>query len=136
MNRIAVIGYDRTIELLKKGHVVKHLKFSGHVIRNEKNETAAKLRYDTFKRMAYTEHILVFAGKDEQRNSVYNLKADSTPTGVPNTIAMIYEDPITKQKPEGKALLISFISKVEDLEYWWVRFPDDGTRQVQRSIKF
>lgn len=40
---------------------------------------------------------------------------------------MIYQDPITQLKPEGKAVLLHKIQDFSDgLEYWKVRFVDDG----------
>lgn len=46
---------------------------------------------------------------------------------------MIYEDPITEQKEEGKAELISFEHSYYGLETWTVRFIGEQ-RHVQRSI--
>lgn len=45
-----------------------------------------------------------------------------------NQIVMIYEDPITRQKREGKAKLLRLVrADVGDgLELWEVRFVDDG----------
>jgi len=49
-------------------------------------------------------------------------------------IVMVYEDPVTEQKPEGKAELLKLIIPGTDQEYWKVRFIDDGTI-VWRWIK-
>ncbi len=46
---------------------------------------------------------------------------------------MIYQDPITEQKEEGKAELISFDSSYYELERWTVRFIGEH-QYVQRSI--
>lgn len=40
-------------------------------------------------------------------------------------IVPIYEDPYTKQKPEGKARLISLAHKDPEFERWYVRFLED-----------
>ena len=45
-------------------------------------------------------------------------------------VVMIYEDPRTKEKPEGKAKLIIRLVKARnkyDLEYWKVKFLSDRT---------
>jgi hypothetical protein len=41
-------------------------------------------------------------------------------------VVTIYEDPITQQRPEGKATLIKFHFAQWDQEYWTVRFQEDG----------
>jgi hypothetical protein len=42
-------------------------------------------------------------------------------------VVTIYQDPITKQKPEGKAKLVKQISTAEGgLERWTVQFVSDG----------
>lgn len=40
-------------------------------------------------------------------------------------IIMIYEDPITKQKPEGKAKLLKLTKAGTSTERWKVRFLSD-----------
>lgn len=53
----------------------------------------------------------------------------------PKDIVTIYEDPITQQKPEGKAQLIHKELDLGDgLEYWVVKFPEDDDT-VHRTIK-
>lgn len=52
----------------------------------------------------------------------------------------IYQDPETREKPEGKAILHALIIPAERddpdaLEYWDVVFADDPTRVVSRWIK-
>jgi len=49
-------------------------------------------------------------------------------------IVMVYEDPITEQKPEGKAKLLAFVNNFGELENWEVKFLDDGT-VTTRAIK-
>lgn len=39
---------------------------------------------------------------------------------------MIYEDPLTCEKPEGNALLIKKIKEDRNFQYWRVRFVVDG----------
>lgn len=47
----------------------------------------------------------------------------------------IFEDPITEQKPEGTAeLLEKILTEIDGLEYWRVRFLDDG-EETLRFIK-
>ena len=41
-------------------------------------------------------------------------------------IMVIYDDPITKQKPEGKAKLLKKIKSDFNQEYWKVEFLSDG----------
>ena len=52
-------------------------------------------------------------------------------------IVMIYEDPITRQKPEGKAVLLRKIADMGDsLERWAVRFEGDGADSIyERNIR-
>jgi hypothetical protein len=52
-------------------------------------------------------------------------------------VVMIYEDPITEQKPEGKAELLKKVGGDEEVEQWIVRFLDDDlkTCQTLRLIK-
>ncbi len=51
-------------------------------------------------------------------------------------IRMIFEDPLTCEKEEGKAKLIAGPAKMStsQMEYWLVRFLSDGY-QVRRWIK-
>jgi len=50
-------------------------------------------------------------------------------------IVMIYEDPITEQKPEGKAKLLKLIlGSTYELETWQVKFLNDGV-VTARHIK-
>ena len=50
-------------------------------------------------------------------------------------IVTIYKDPITKQKPEGKARLVKFVSRFEDEEHWMVSFLDEeGSETYYRII--
>jgi len=50
---------------------------------------------------------------------------------------MIYEDPMTEKKPEGKATLLSQIKEVTvpGLEYWKVCFKGDDGGVYKRFIK-
>lgn len=44
-------------------------------------------------------------------------------------IVMVYEDPLTKKKPEGKATLLKCLKSKgwqDQLEYWKVKFLSDG----------
>lgn len=41
-------------------------------------------------------------------------------------IIMIYQDPITQQKPEGEAKLLKLEKDDPDQQYWKVRFLSDG----------
>jgi hypothetical protein len=52
-------------------------------------------------------------------------------------IVTIYIDPLTKQKAEGQAQLIRFISEAHDMEFWKVKFlgGEDGDPIVHRFIK-
>lgn len=46
-----------------------------------------------------------------------------------NDIVTVYEDPITKKKPEGKAKLLRCLQAKgwqDKLQYWKVRFLSDG----------
>lgn len=50
---------------------------------------------------------------------------------------MIYHDPITKKKPEGKATLRSKVSEDISSEYWKVRFVADGfftNRWIEKEV--
>lgn len=49
-------------------------------------------------------------------------------------IVMVYEDPITEQKPESKVKLLKLITSDGYLEHWEVKFLDDGM-VTQRNIK-
>lgn len=50
-------------------------------------------------------------------------------------IVTIYEDPLTEQKPEGKAKLVQKVNEDElGLERWLVEFVEDGS-QLYRWIK-
>jgi len=55
-------------------------------------------------------------------------------------VVMIYEDPVTEQKPEGPSELLKLISsdgqldENSRLEIWKVKFLDDGI-VTERSIK-
>lgn len=52
-----------------------------------------------------------------------------------HTIEMIYQDPITKQKPEGKACLLSKVQDMEDgLELWNVCFEGEDGEVYQRIV--
>ena len=42
----------------------------------------------------------------------------------PGNKVMIYEDPITQLKPEGRGRLIRRVGQLPDQEYWRVRFMD------------
>lgn len=37
---------------------------------------------------------------------------------------MIYEDPISRKKPEGEAELIVLMDENDDMQFWEVKFPD------------
>ena len=52
-------------------------------------------------------------------------------------IVMIYQDPITQLKPEGKARLVCKIMDWEDgIERWRVHFLEDGPDETfERNIK-
>jgi len=51
-------------------------------------------------------------------------------------LVTIYEDPITQQKPEGKAILLHKISDFPDgLERWKVCFEGEDGRVYERTIK-
>jgi hypothetical protein len=53
-----------------------------------------------------------------------------------HTKVMIYEDPITQQKPEGKALLLHKIQDLPDgLERWKVCFAGEDGAVYERTIK-
>jgi hypothetical protein len=55
---------------------------------------------------------------------------EETVTLSPGQVVMIYEDPVSKKKPEGKAKLLKLIrseEKFEDMQFWEVEF-EDGTR--------
>ena len=45
---------------------------------------------------------------------------------------MIYEDPLTCEKPEGNALLIKKIKEDGNFQYWRVRFVVDGFSCVRK----
>ena len=51
---------------------------------------------------------------------------------------MIYQDPATKQKPEGYAILLKRISEMESdpgMQYWLVKFDqDEETEPYHRFI--
>jgi len=52
-------------------------------------------------------------------------------------LVMIYEDPITKKKPEGKARLIEKLGKTRGREYWRVRFLSDyfvADRWIEKEV--
>ena len=49
---------------------------------------------------------------------------------------MIYQDPITELKPEGKATLLHRIQKLsDDLERWKVCFAGDDGEVYERTVK-
>ena len=51
-------------------------------------------------------------------------------------IVMVYEDPITQQKPEGKACLLHKIDDMGDgLERWKVCFEGEDGAVYERTIK-
>ena len=51
-------------------------------------------------------------------------------------IVMIYEDPITQQKPEGKACLLHKIADFPDgLEHWKVCFQGEDGGVYERTVK-
>ncbi len=50
-----------------------------------------------------------------------------------NDIVMIYEDPITQERPEGKAILLECIDNDRNPERWIVRFKSDGYK-CERAI--
>lgn len=53
-------------------------------------------------------------------------------------VVMIYEDPITKQQPEGKARLREKLAHNSNREYWVVRFVGDGSvvgRWIKKEVK-
>jgi hypothetical protein len=52
-------------------------------------------------------------------------------------VVMVYEDPVTETRPEGKAQLLDLIEKYTDgIEHWWVQFLDDDFHNpVERNIK-
>lgn len=41
-------------------------------------------------------------------------------------VVMVYHDPVTEQKPDGKAELLKLLFVQGELEYWKVQFLDDG----------
>jgi mRNA deadenylase 3'-5' endonuclease subunit Ccr4 len=48
---------------------------------------------------------------------------------------LIYQDPVTKKKPEGTAQLLKKIREDDDFETWLVHFPeDDPGQKVERKI--
>jgi hypothetical protein len=53
-----------------------------------------------------------------------------------HTTVMIYEDPITQQKPEGKACLLHKMESLPDgIERWKVCFEGDDGGVYERNIK-
>ena len=53
-----------------------------------------------------------------------------------HAMVMIYQDPITEQKPEGKACLLHKIEDLPDgLERWKVCFEGDNGEVYERTIK-
>ena len=48
---------------------------------------------------------------------------------------MIYEDPLTCEKPEGNAQLIRKIKEDKTFEYWEVSFVGDPYGTCRRKIK-
>ena len=53
-----------------------------------------------------------------------------------HTIIMIYEDPITQLRPEGKACLLSKFKDLSDgLEMWHVCFEGEDGAVYLRTIK-
>jgi len=54
---------------------------------------------------------------------------------VKGDIVMIYQDPVTRQKPEGEAVLFELISQDEDFERWGVVFvPTSGLEDPDRTV--
>jgi len=49
-------------------------------------------------------------------------------------VVMIYWDPITEQKPEGKAKLLKLLDSAGGVQYWKVKFLADGM-VTERTIK-
>jgi hypothetical protein len=51
-------------------------------------------------------------------------------------IAVVYQDPVTKQRPEGRALLLKALGPRDEWqEYWRVRFlSDDASQRVDRWV--
>ena len=51
-------------------------------------------------------------------------------------IVMIYTDPITKRKPEGKAILLNKVRELNahGLELWEVCFEDDDGTVYEREV--
>ena len=58
----------------------------------------------------------------------------------PGKVVMVYEDPITRQRPEGKAKLLWYqfdaldSSPANKSQFWQVQFPGDGEPSVSRRI--
>lgn len=51
-------------------------------------------------------------------------------------VVMIYEDPLTMQKPEGKAKLIKRVRENESAELWTVAFlSEDESTEYLRWLK-
>lgn len=51
----------------------------------------------------------------------------------PGLVLMIYQDPVTKLKPEGKARLLELIQADDEMPRWLVRFEGDDL-PVERKI--
>jgi rubrerythrin len=52
----------------------------------------------------------------------------------PGDVVMIYEDPVTKAKPEGRAKLLKLIrTEEEDMQFWQVEFIEGGEK-VERWV--
>lgn len=50
-------------------------------------------------------------------------------------IVTIYENPLTKEKPEGRAKLVKKICDDVDMEYWQVQFLPGERNNYTRWIK-
>lgn len=70
-----------------------------------------------------TEHTIL----ETLRNAIETATAADPDPAAGNTVT-IFEDPITRKVPEGRAVLVKKIWGIEDgkREYWRVRFVSDG----------
>lgn len=52
------------------------------------------------------------------------------------SVVMIFQDPLTERMPEGAAMLREFLFSSGSLEYWRVRFLEDGDRPGKKAPLF
>ena len=65
----------------------------------------------------------------------HNKRTTKAPDG--RKIVMIYSDPLTETKPEGKAILLSKVdeAQLDGMAYWNVCFQGDDGTVYQRWVK-